>query len=869
MKAGILLLVPALLTGTVHGDDALLPADMAPAALQVDRLPNGVSSNGNSILEAGETVVVEPAWRNTTAGPLTPTGSASAFQGAGAPGLYTIPDAFASYGTIAAGQTASCAATGDCYRLSVAVPGVRPQAHWDATFGEITSTGSVKTWMAHIGETFTDVPLSSPFYRFVETLVHNGITGGCTGATYCPTAPVSREQLAVFALVAKEGPYYIPPACIPGGERFADVPATSPYCRFIEELARRGVVGGCVVNGYCFAAPVSREQMAVFMVLTKEGAGYQPVPCLAGAEVFADVPASSPFCRWIEELARRGIVSGCGGGNYCPTAPVSREQMAVFVTATFGLAAYGPAPYMSVVNSTNDVDDGACSPSHCSLREALIAANGTPNATGARDEIRFAIPGAGPHVIRPTSAFPAITDALVVDGYSQPGATPNTLTAGSNAVLKIELDLSSAGAIGVSVAAPDVLLRGLAVNRAAGAEIALDSTRAAIEGCFIGTDAGGAVDLGPEDGIVVNSGSHQNRIGGTAPVQRNLVSGNRYGIIVAGSNANLIQGNLIGTDRSGNAPLPNASAGIGIVAAGHLLGSADNVVGGPQLGAGNVISANTGAGVWLSGFVGASLLIVSNTRIQANRIGESASGAPLPNVIGVDLNGSGVQGTLIGGGSGGFAGPAGNAIVATDTGVRMSTTINGGPKASQIRDNQIRGGQYGIAGSPSSPGEIASNAIGPNAVSGVFLEAGSAEGTSIRCNGISGHAGLGIDLAPVGVNPNDPGDGDTGPNALQNFPVITSAVASPQNVVVNGTLNSRPSTMYRIDLFLSNAPHPSGFGEGQACVNVLFTTTDAAGNASFSQVVPVIGVPPGRVVTATATDPAGNTSEFSAARLVQ
>jgi S-layer family protein len=122
-------------------------------------------------------------------------------------------------------------------------------------------------------------------------------------------------------------------------QMFSDVPVTSPYCRWIHELARRGVVGGCGANLYCPTAPVSRQEMAVFVLATKEP-GTTPPAC--GAPVFSDVPASSPFCRWIEELARRGVVTGCGGGAYCPTAAVTREQMAVFLSATFGLRLYGP-----------------------------------------------------------------------------------------------------------------------------------------------------------------------------------------------------------------------------------------------------------------------------------------------------------------------------------------------------------------------------------------------------------------------------------------------------------------------------------------------------------------------------------------------
>jgi hypothetical protein len=144
----------------------------------------------------------------------------------------------------------------------------------------------------------------------------------------------------VFVLVAKEGAGYQPAACVAGSELFADVPASSPFCRWIEELARRNIAGGCGGGNFCPLAPVSREQMSVFALATKEGAGYSPVACVAGSERFADVPAGSPFCKWVEELARRNIAGGCGGGNFCPIAQVTREQNAVFVSGTFGLTLY-------------------------------------------------------------------------------------------------------------------------------------------------------------------------------------------------------------------------------------------------------------------------------------------------------------------------------------------------------------------------------------------------------------------------------------------------------------------------------------------------------------------------------------------------
>ena len=143
--------------------------------------------------------------------------------------------------------------------------------------------------------------------------------------------------MAVFVLVAKDGPAANPPAC--GTPVFDDVPASSPFCRWIEELARRGVVGGCGGGNYCPTGAVTREAMSVFALRTLDPA-LDPPACVP-PNLFLDVPETSPFCRWIEELARRGVVSGCGGGNYCPTATVSREQMGVFLSVTFGLTLYG------------------------------------------------------------------------------------------------------------------------------------------------------------------------------------------------------------------------------------------------------------------------------------------------------------------------------------------------------------------------------------------------------------------------------------------------------------------------------------------------------------------------------------------------
>jgi S-layer family protein len=301
---------------------------------------------GNGVLEPGEAVGLVTSWHNASGAAQTVTGAASLFTGPGAPGNpgYTILDAVADYGTVQNGATANCSiATGNCFAFAIGTPSSRPTLHWDATFREEilpAPQGPPLIHVLHIGDSFTDVPRTSGFYRFVETILHHDLTGGCGGGNFCPAQATPREQMSVFVLVAKEGAGYQPPACVAGAELFADVPASSPYCRWIEELAHRNIAGGCGGGNFCPLALVSREQMSVFALATKEPAGYNPPGCIAGSELFADVPASSPFCKWVEELAHRNIAGGCGGGNFCPLANVTREQNAVFVSGTFALALY-------------------------------------------------------------------------------------------------------------------------------------------------------------------------------------------------------------------------------------------------------------------------------------------------------------------------------------------------------------------------------------------------------------------------------------------------------------------------------------------------------------------------------------------------
>jgi len=309
--------------------------------LRVDARTNASTvSDGNGVLEPGETALVEPSWENGTNADAALSGTSSNLGGPGS-GSYTIGDAAADYGLVVAGSTANCFdATGACPRMTVSNPGVRPATHWDATFDETLSADTERTWTLHVGDSFPDVLRTDPFYSFVETILHNGVTAGCGGGSYCRNAGVTRAQMAVFLLRARHGDLLTPPPAT--GTVFEDVPAGSFAADWIEELAREGITGGCSSAPalYCPDAIVTRAQMAVFLLKTEHGKRFVPPPC---AGVFSDVSCPEGFAvDWIEHLAAEGVTAGCGGGAYCPDNPNTRGQMAPFLVKTFGLQLYGP-----------------------------------------------------------------------------------------------------------------------------------------------------------------------------------------------------------------------------------------------------------------------------------------------------------------------------------------------------------------------------------------------------------------------------------------------------------------------------------------------------------------------------------------------
>jgi hypothetical protein len=196
------------------------------------------------------------------------------------------------------------------------------------TNGDATTGTLVKGWVAD----FLDVPGGQQFHQFVTTLVSNAITAGVGGGLYGVGDDTLRQQMAVFLLKAAHGLCYTPPPCTT--QVFTDVPCSSNFAPWINELVTEGITGGCGTGVFCPQNPVRRDQMAVFLLKAEHGLGYTPPACVG---VFGDVPCSSNFAPWIEELAAENITGGCGGGNYCPGLSANRGQMATFVTKTFHL----------------------------------------------------------------------------------------------------------------------------------------------------------------------------------------------------------------------------------------------------------------------------------------------------------------------------------------------------------------------------------------------------------------------------------------------------------------------------------------------------------------------------------------------------
>ncbi len=377
-----------------------------------------------------------------------------------------------------------------------------------------------------------------------------------------------------------------------------------------------------------------------------------------------------------------------------------------------------------------------------------------------------------------------------------------------------------------------------------------------VEGNFIGTDVSGTQRLGNDFGVLV-FGSH-NTIGGTTPAARNIISGNREAG-VRGAGLNRVEGNYIGTDVDGRLALPN-NDGVVIV---NTFPSSPITIGGTEPGAGNVISGNLLRGVYVAFFADGNF-------VQGNYIGTDASGtAPLANGQRASFPTGGVvvesSNNLIGGtsaaarnvisGNNGY----GVAIVDAVSGNRVEGNFIGTdktgrePLGNQVDGVAIRQGDR-FFGGPShnwigGTAVGAGNIIAFNGGAGVSISSGV--GNAILGNSIFSNVSLGIALGP-------------GANHNQAAPVLTSAVSSGGVTTVQGTLTSTPNTTYTLEFF-SNPDGPTS--QGKTFLRRITVKTDATGKATFTATF-VDEVGPGQSITATATDPLNDTSQFSNGRVV-
>ena len=355
--------------------------------------------------------------------------------------------------------------------------------------------------------------------------------------------------------------------------------------------------------------------------------------------------------------------------------PLEDRRMLAVLTVNTDLDSTTPDEVLTLREAVLLVNDGG--DSIAALGRALTAGElaqiDTTEPFGTNDTIEFNIPGAGPHTILVgnipdgnNGALPNITEPVVIDGYTQPGASPNTSSISSsiNASLQIVLDGSATGAAanGLTITAGDSTVTGLVIHSFGddGIEVITNSGNT-IRGNFIGTDVTGEVDLGNgDDGIyIVSVGS--NTIGGTTNAARNLISGNDGdGIELQGSNANTnsVLGNFIGTDKDGDTSLENSNNGV------RVANAPGNTIGGSTVASRNLISGNNLSGVLLESGNATTNLVYGNY-IGTDRVGNAAVGNGAAGVMIDEGSSNSVGGTTAG---------LGNLISGNSTGVLVTNT---------------------------------------------------------------------------------------------------------------------------------------------------------------------------------------------------
>lgn len=510
----------------------------------------------------------------------------------------------------------------------------------------------------------------------------------------------------------------------------------------------------------------------------------------------------------------------------------------------------GQAPLNTyVVTKTSDSGDNN-NPGSGTFRKAMVDANNHPGF----DAIVFDIPGSGVQTIKVKNYFGDLLDnaGVMIDGTQSDD--------------RIEIDGSGiVNHHGIPINSDNNVIKGLIINGVqeggAGIGVFAGATNNTIIGNYIGTNAAGTASKSNHSGIYLAPGANGNFIGGPNGVSLggactgdcNLLSGNRFhGIVVAESNNNIIRGNFIGTNASGNGAVPNADDGI------LLAYAPNNTIGGSNPADRNIISGNHNPNIEVAAEA------THHNTIRGNYIGTNSAGTAAITgddagiVVDLGAHDNLIDGNLI-------SGNASFGILVFKNATRTTIT-NNRIGLSATSDAPIRNRMKGIE-IQGNNNTITDNRIGNNGSDGIRIKSGS--NNPIRRNVTFNNDTFGINLGTDAFSDNDTGDGDSGANGLQNFPTLSSAQHDGTNVTIGGTLNSRANARFELEFFWNPAcdlTFNKSVGEGKQYLGMAVVNTNSSGNAGFSAVfgnTPTIGV-----VTATATDGSNNTSEFSFCRTI-
>lgn len=505
---------------------------------------------------------------------------------------------------------------------------------------------------------------------------------------------------------------------------------------------------------------------------------------------------------------------------------------------------------LSIFTVTNTGDNNGVDPlpgaGTGTLRQAIVDANAAMTGTQANpDVIRFNIPTSDPSTvftIQPLSFWVTIKDTVIINGYTQTGASANTnwyntASHADNAAIRIELNGGNLTGsdefnnVGLAISSDYSTVEGLAINGFGGSNLYVTGNYDKIQGNFIGTNAAGTQtaytpnlsttgSVGGPIGIHISGGTGDvigttGQDGANDPAERNVIAGNNYGVALRTTTNSVVAGNFIGTDSTGAKALGNF-VGIGTLGGANGARIGTNGTDADVAGETNIISGNAGG---IAFGVGDPVPAESGGKVYGNSIGLDVNGSALGNTRAGIFVGEGSTNTKIGG-----PGNLANTISNTDSGPGV-----------WILD--FRGAPTGIR----------------------------VQGNSIYNNG-----GLGIDLGgsyptpgPDGVTLNDSNVHD-GPNNFQNFPTLTSASSSATSTSISGTFSeaAEGSQTLTLDFYANSTGSATTYGQGQTYLGSRTVVTDPSGNVSFNAAF-ALGSLAGDWVSGTATDANGNTSEFS------